>query len=85
MVKHIVVSVAAAALLIALPYAFAPNLAESPAPPVAPTDCPLPSDEGETWIARRWIVRGELQVECTHVAGFPRFDWPTAVKVGLIK
>jgi len=47
-------------------------------------DCPIPVSEGETWITRRWIQRGELKFECTHVFGFPEFDLPLARKVGLI-
>ncbi|HZF19479.1 MAG TPA: hypothetical protein VE008_07210 [Burkholderiales bacterium] len=48
-------------------------------------DCPTPLDEGETWIARRWVHRGELKLECTHIAGFPEFDLPIARRVGLIR
>jgi len=61
------------------------SLSQPQSAPNAPAlDCPLPSEEGETWISRRWIDRGELRLECTHIAGFPAFDWPTAKKVGLI-
>ena len=75
------------ALLIALGYPFVPgplqNHAQS-APRAEPLDCPLPVNEGDTSISRRWIERGQLQIECTHVAGFKPFDLPTARKVGMV-
>jgi hypothetical protein len=46
--------------------------------------CPIPVHDGETWISRRWMDRGELKLECIHIAGFPALDWPTARKVGLV-
>jgi hypothetical protein len=55
-----------------------------PAVAAEPLDCPLPVNEGDTSIARRWIEHGELRLECTHIAGFPVFALPTARKVGLI-
>lgn len=78
---------AALALLIALGYPFVPSPLQNQAqstPAAKPFDCPVPANEGETWIARRWIERGELQLECTHIAGFPVFDLPIARRVGLV-
>ena len=81
----IAISIAAFTLLGAVldPLASLVHQAQS-AQTADPSDCPPPVDEGETWIARRWIDRGELRLECTHIAGFPRFDLPTARKVGLV-
>jgi len=56
-----------------------------PAQATQALDCPLPTNEGETWISRRWIDRGELRVECSHVAGFPALHLPTALKLGLVR
>jgi hypothetical protein len=81
----IAISIAGFTLLGAMldPLASLMHQAQS-APAAGSLDCPLPVDEGETWITRRWIDRGELHLECTHVAGFPVFDLPIARKVGLI-
>lgn len=85
MPKHLVTPIAAASLLIAIGYAVLASPIQGHAPSAAPADCPLPSEEGETWISRRWIDGGELRLECTHVAGFPAFDLPTAHRVGLVQ
>jgi len=65
-------------------YPLLENLRQQPAATAEPLDCPMPASEGETWITRRWIQRGELKFECTHVFGFPEFGLPLARKVGII-
>lgn len=72
------------ALLVSLGYPLVARQAQS-ARAAEPLSCPTPVYEGETWISRQWIIRGELQLECIHIAGFPALDWSTARKAGLVQ